>query len=62
MAKFQKDYPYLWSELEKMNKYYLEHKSDFCRDNFRFNKTFDEVMSQINTINNQVSIFELLEE
>ena len=45
-----------------MNKYYLEHKSDFCRDNFRFNKTFDEVMSQINTINNQVSIFELLEE
>lgn len=62
MAKFKKDYPFIWSELEEMNNFYLKHKNEFYRDNFRFNKTFDEIMSQINTINNQVSIFDLMGE
>ena len=62
MAKFQNDYPNLWGELVDLNKYYHNQPNMFCKNGFKYGITFDEVMSQINTINNQVSIFDLLEE
>jgi 3'-phosphoadenosine 5'-phosphosulfate sulfotransferase (PAPS reductase)/FAD synthetase len=56
-AQFQKDYPQLWNELK-----ILSHDKEMVSPNFKYGMTFAQVEKQIMEINNQVNMFDLLEE
>ena len=56
MANFAKEYPSIWQELEELNK--LPNK---VSDGFKYGRTFDSCNREINTLINQVSIFDFSE-
>lgn len=61
LAKLQKNYPHLWQELLNLNELYRQDKTQFVAQGFKYGMTFDEVINQVNAINNQITIFDLIE-
>lgn len=59
-AKLQRDYPYLWDELLRLNEYYNQNKTQFVAQGFKYGMTFDEIIRQVQLINNQINIFDLM--
>lgn len=57
LADTKKKYPELWNELEIMNKC-----SNKVSNNFRYGQTFEQVNREIDLINNQISIFDIMED
>lgn len=55
-ASFKKEYPELWSELEILSK-----DKELVSNGFKYGRTFDSVNREIDLINNQISIFDILE-
>lgn len=55
-AQFAKEYPELWAELEK-----LSHDKEIISQGFRYGRTFESVNREVQNINNQVSIFDVID-
>ncbi len=55
-AGLKKNHPELWGELEK-----LSHDTEIVSQFFNYNETFASVNREIDLINNQISIFDLLQ-
>lgn len=60
-AKLQKHYPELWQELLDLNKLYQQDSSQFVSQGFKYGTSFDEIEKQVNLINNQLTLFDLIE-
>ena len=60
LAKLQRNYPNLWQELLDLNKLYRKDKTQFVAQGFKYGITFEEIISQVNAINNQRTIFDLI--
>lgn len=58
-AKLKKHHPELYDELRKLNDKY---KSQLVSKGFRYTMTFDELDRQVDMLNNQMTIFDLMEE
>lgn len=56
-AKLQREYPHLWEELRK-----LSTTPNLICPKFKYDMTFAQVEKQIIEINNQVTMFDLIEE
>lgn len=54
-AQFKKEFPELWVELE-----FLSHDKEIVSQGFKYGRTFASVNREIDLINNQISIFEIL--
>lgn len=52
-ARFAKEYPSLWAELEK-----LSHDTEIISQCFKYGRTFDSVNREVQAINNQMSLFD----
>lgn len=59
-AKLQRDYPVLWEELLILNEFYRKDKTQFVAQGFKYGITFEEIISRVNAINNQRTIFDLI--
>jgi len=55
-AKLKKNHPELWDELEK-----LSHDTEIISQSFKYGRTFASVNREVDLINNQISIFDLLQ-
>jgi 3'-phosphoadenosine 5'-phosphosulfate sulfotransferase (PAPS reductase)/FAD synthetase len=59
-AKLQKNFPNLWQELLDLNELYRKDCTQFVAQGFKYGKTFDEIIEEVNLINNQISIFDII--
>lgn len=55
-ANLAKEYPELWSELEK-----LSHDKEIISQCFKYGRSFASVDREVQEINNQMSIFDLMQ-
>ncbi len=55
-ARLAKEYPGLWGELE-----ILSHDKEIVSQGFKYGRTFESVNREVWTINNQISIFDLID-
>ena len=60
-AKLQKCYPELWQELLNLNELYRIDNTQFVAQGFKYGTSFDEIERQVNLINNQITLFDLIE-
>lgn len=61
-AKLAKNYLELWRELLNLNELYRQDKTQFVAQGFKYGTSFDEIIRQVEVINNQMTIFNFLEE
>ncbi|MBR2870610.1 MAG: hypothetical protein IKB98_04460 [Clostridia bacterium] len=61
-ANLQKNHPNLWQELLDLNELYMQDKTQFVAQGFKYGMTFDEIIRQVQLINNQITIFDLMQE
>lgn len=54
-ARLAKHHPELWGELEK-----LSHTENLVSQGFKYGRTFESVNREVQTINNQMSIFDMV--
>ena len=62
LARLKKEYPHLWKELLDLNELYRIDSSQFVAQGFKYGKTFDEIIKEVESINNQLNIFDLIGE
>jgi hypothetical protein len=56
-ASFAKSYPDLWNELRILSK-----DKEVVSPNFKYGETFEQVDEQVNLINNQLTLFDFMNE
>ena len=61
-AKLQKNYPHLWKELLDLNELYRQDSTQFVAQGFKYGKSFDEIIKEVETINNQLTLFDFIKE
>ena len=59
-AKLQKNYPHLWKELLDLNELYRKDSTQFVAPGFKYGKSFDEIIKEVETINNQLTLFDFI--
>ena len=55
-AALKKEYPQLWDELKA-----LSSDKEIVSQGFKYGQTFNRVEQQVDTINNQITLFELID-
>lgn len=60
LARLKKEYPHLWKELLDLNELYRIDSSQFVAQGFKYGKSFDQIIKEVENINNQLNIFDLI--
>ena len=53
----KKEYPHLWEELKILSK-----ETNLASKNFKYGETFEQVEKKIDSINNQMNLFDIIGE